>query len=225
MRRGRRAVFMALAMLGAALAAIALRPGRLPAPAPTVQLESALPHRFNGWQGHAVADGMGLPGGRTGQWLVRQYVNQEGEGVLLSVTLVNDAGDALEARLAEDEMARLGSQVVRVTRDRLRLPGRSVPVTRVMAARGSRYEPMTYWITIGDRVVRGRMEWLGAQVVQGLSGRPVQVIEVRVSSVVTEMSQGFAGHDRFIKMLVAEMPAAGVNRLLGAKMSRAPPES
>lgn len=225
MMPGRRAVFMATAMLGAALVAIALRPGRLPEPAPTVQLEATLPHRINGWQGYEVANGTVLSGGRAGQRLTRQYFNQDGEGVLLSVTLVNEAGDALEARRPEDEIERMGSQLVQVTRDRLRLPGRSVPVTRVMAARGSRYEPMTYWITIGDRVVRGRLEWLGAQVLQGLSGRPVQVIEVRVSSVATEMPQGFAGHDHFINMLVAELPAAGVNRLLGPKLTRAPPET
>ena len=95
----------------------------------------------------------------------------------------------------------------------------SVPVTRVTSIRDARIEPMTYWITVGNRTVRSRGEWLAAQLWQGLAGHAVEGLQVSVSSRSVDIPQAFAEHDRFLANLFAEIPPAGLARLVGWRTS------
>ena len=103
--------------------------------------------------------------------------------------------------------------------DNLRLLGKSVPVTRVLAVRGPRSEPVTYWFTMGDRVVLGRLERLIVQLRYGLAGRIPDGMLVRVSSISTHPTLAFKGHEQFVEALLGRMQQRDVQRLLGSGTS------
>jgi hypothetical protein len=52
---------------------------------------------------------------------------------------------------------------------------------RMRAIRDERSEPVTYWFTMGDRVVRGRLERLGVQLREGFAGRIPDGIPLHVA--------------------------------------------
>ena len=86
----------------------------------------------------------------------------------------------------------------------------------MLAVRGERSEPVTYWFTMGDRVVRGRFERLAVQLREGLAGRIPDGMLVRVSSISTDPSAAYAAQQSFVAALLASMPPAERARLAGA---------
>lgn len=212
-----------LAMLAAGPAALALKPGRLQPAAPAVELETVLPLAFDGWrvdprlvQTVALE---GRPGDVPARTINRTYTNDRGGSINLTVSYGGADNDALKGRRPEESLVARGFRISEIRRDRVYLDGHSIPVTRMTALRGGRTEPTTYWITVGDRVVRDRGEWISAQLAQGLAGRAVEGLQFRISTVEEDAPRAFAAHDRFIATLLAETPAAGLIRLLGARSS------
>jgi EpsI family protein len=92
-------------------------------------------------------------------------------------------------------------------------------VTRLLAVRGTRSEPVTYWFTMGDRVVLGRLERLMVQLRYGLSGRIPDGMLVRISSMSTQPTLAFKGHDQFVEALLGRMQQRDVQRFLGSGTS------
>src|SRR6185369_6497094 len=121
-----------------------------------------------------------------GQVVARTYVNSQGERMMLTVAYGGDQSDALKAHRQEVCYRAQGFDVSRIESARVKAAGRDVPVTRMFAVRGERAEPVTYWFTMGDRVVRGRLERLRVQVESGLAGRIPDGMLVRVSSLSSD---------------------------------------
>ena len=95
--------------------------------------------------------------------------------------------------------------------------GRSIPVTRMVAVRADRIEPVTYWFTMGDRVVLGRAERLETQLASGLRGRVLDGMLVRVSSLSPDARQAFASQQSFATALFSAMPPATAARFVGER--------
>ena len=151
-----------------------------------------------------------------GQVVARTYVNSRGERMMLTVAYGGDQSDALKAHRQEVCYRAQGFTVRDVTTDRLTAAGREIPVTRMFAVRGERAEPVTYWFTMGDRVVRGRLERLQVQVRAGLAGRIPDGMLVRVSSLSTDAPRAYAAQDAFLSAVVAAIPAGDAARIVGA---------
>jgi EpsI family protein len=94
--------------------------------------------------------------------------------------------------------------------------GGSIPVMRMLAIRDVRSEPVTYWFTMGDRVVRGRLERLAVQLREGFAGRIPDGMMVRVSSISTDPRAAYAAQQAFVAGLLASMAPAERGRLAGA---------
>lgn len=222
-RRDKRMLLAGVAMLAAGPAALALRPGRVQPPVSAVELESVLPLAFDGWRvdsrlAQTVAMGS-AGGGAPAHTINRTYTNARGGSVTLTVSYGGAENDALKGRRPEEGLAVQGFRVSGVRRDRIYLDGQSIPVMRMTALRGGQSEPMTYWITVGDRIVRNRGEWLSAQLLQGLGGHAVEGLQFRISTFAEDVPRAFAEQDRFINTLLAATPSAGLARLLGSRPS------
>ena len=225
MYRRRRMLIAGLAMLLSGPAALALKPGRLDSTQPPVALEYALPPVFSGWrmdnrlmQTHATDE----TSAAHGRVVRRIYTNDQGESVSLMLTYGGDDNDALKGRRPEENFSVQGMPVSHVRRDRIQLPGASLQVTRVTVvttASGGRTEPMTYWITVGDRAVRNRGQWLAAQLRQGLAGRSVETVQISVSTLADDIPKAFVDHDRFITNLLAAVSGPDLSRLTGYRPS------
>ena len=210
----------ALLMIGSALAAPALRPASTPS---SLDLERALPTAFGDWRVDpedvpvAPAPGVQANLDRIYRQVVsRTYVNAAGERMMLTVAHGGDQGDALKAHRQEKCYEAQGFEVSGLERTRVDVAGRTIPATRMVAVRGERIEPVTYWFTMGDRVVLGRAERLRVQVASGLSGRVPDGMLVRVSSISPDAPHAFAAQRAFAAAIFERVSPADAARFVGA---------
>ena len=218
---GRAALAALLLMTGAALASPHLKPVHAEGAAP--DLQSLVPAAFGDWSidptvvpvapGAEVQEKLDRIYGAT---LSRTYVNPQGDRMMLVVAYGGDQSDALKAHRQEVCYAAQGFHVSGLQEGRLEAGGRRIPVTRMLAVLGDRSEPVTYWFTMGDRVVRGRLERLEVQLASGAKGVVPDGMLVRVSSISPDPAAAYAQQQRFVAQLLGAVPSASATRLAGA---------
>jgi EpsI family protein len=223
---GWRFLLAGAAMVLAAGAAPALKSSRVHPAAAAFDLEKVIPHSFGNWTvDPSIAPITPAPDVQAqldriyDQIVSRTYVNARGERVMLVVAYGGEQSDALKAHRQEVCYAAQGFEIRKVLTGDLRLREKTIPVTRVVAVRGPRSEPVTYWLTMGDRVVLGRLERLMLQLRFGLSGRIPDGMLVRVSSISLNQAQAFDEQAQFISALLEGMRQGDVHRLLGSRSS------
>ena len=210
-----------LAMAVTAAAAPALKPVR--AAGPAIDLEAAVPATFGDWridpESMSIAPAPDVQANLDrlyGQIVSRTYVNSRGEQVMLTVAHGGDQSDALKAHRQENCYAAQGFEIRELRHERLATAGRDIPVTRMLAVRGERSEPVTYWFTMGDRVVLSRGERLRTQLENGIAGRVPDGMLVRVSNLTTDAPGAYRAHESFVAALLAAMPAKDATRFVGS---------
>ncbi|HSS27584.1 MAG TPA: EpsI family protein, partial [Usitatibacter sp.] len=218
---GRAAIAAVLLMSVAALAAPALKPVHAEGAAPN--LESLVPASFGDWSIDPTVVPV-APSAEVqakldriyGATLSRTYVSSAGERMMLVVAYGGDQSDALKAHRQEVCYTAQGFSVSGIEQGRLQAAGRNISVTRMQAVLGDRSEPVTYWFTMGDRVVRGRLERLGMELASGMRGVVPDGMLVRVSSLSSDPPAAYAAQQRFIGELLGAVPAETATRLAGA---------
>lgn len=215
-----------LAMLAAAAAAPALKPVRAAQDALKFDLEQALPGSFGDWTVDTsiapippTTDVQASLDRLYQQVVSRTYVNGRREHVMLTVAYGGDQSDALKAHRQEVCYAAQGFKIKALEHGKLHVGGVALPVTRLLAVRGRRSEPVTYWLTMGDRVVLGRLERLLVQLRFGLTGRVPDGLLVRVSNLSTDPRRAFDAHAEFAAALRAGMKPRDVERFFGSARS------
>jgi EpsI family protein len=209
-----------LAMLAVALALPFVKPRPVDGNAP--DLEGLIPSSFGGWRiDPDIAQVPPTPDVQASlervyrQLVARTYVNDQGERMMLLVAYGGDQSDALKAHRQEGCYRAQGFEIRDLRHGSVAAGGREVPVTRFDAVRGARSEPVTYWFTMGDRVVLSRMERLRVQVSEGLRGRVPDGFLVRVSSISDEPAKAYAAQQSFLAAALEAVPAAQAWRLVG----------
>ena len=209
-----------IAMLGCAAMASAWRPVAVAQPG--FQLEALVPAQFGGWH----VDTRVVPIAPTpdeqqnldklyGQIVSRAYVNERGERMMLVVAYGGDQSDSLKAHRQEVCYAAQGFTVRDLHSDVLKVQGSSVPLVRMHAQKDSRSEPVSYWFTMGDHVVIGRLDRLMAQIGYGLAGKIPDGLLVRVSSLSRDVPASYAAQDDFIRALLSTLAPTERQRLAG----------
>ncbi len=211
-----------IAMALTAAAAPSLKP--VASNVPPVNLETVIPVMFAGWRlDPGVAQVSVAPDVQARldrlyrQIVSRTYVNAQGERMMLTVAHGGDQSDALKAHRQEVCYSAQGFGIHELAHAQLASAGRTIPVTRFVAVQGERVEPVTYWFTMGERVVLGRLERLRVQLENGFAGRIPDGMLVRVSSLSGDSAAAFASQQSFISALAAAVPAADAARFVGAR--------
>ncbi len=150
------------------------------------------------------------------QIVQRGYVNARGERMMLTVAYGGDQSDALKAHRQEVCYAAQGFEIHGLSHGGIEVAGRAVPVTRMVAVLGERVEPVTYWFTMGDRVVLGRLERLKVQLASLVTGRVPDGMLVRISDLSGDPAASFAAHESFAGAVFAALPASQATRFLGS---------
>lgn len=211
----RRAVVVA-GLMGASLAgATAWRPtAHLADTRPKVNLETLFPKAFGEWR---VDDRMPVqlisPDTQAAldkiynQTLSRTYVNGKGERIMLSVAYGGDQSDATRAHRPEVCYPAQGFQILRGGgAGQLSLPGQQLSVRQLVAGLGARNEPITYWITVGDRVAVSGPQQKLAQLAYTTRGVVPDGMLVRVSSIDKNVEQAFELQHQFVIAMAASLP-------------------
>jgi len=166
-------------MLCAAAAAIAIRPTtKLADQRPPLALGQIIPNKFGDWQE--------LPTSNTGiinpqeaellneiysQTLSKSYINSKGYRIMLSIAYGGDQSRDLQVHRPEVCYSAQGFQINAQQKVSLNIDQSPIPAMHINAKLGSRNEPITYWVRIGDKLVRGNLEQGFARLGYGLQGK------------------------------------------------------
>ena len=213
-----------LALCAAALAAEAFRPDRTIARASMLTLENAVPARVQGWRVEAAPPPVQPrterePGAAPTdqQILSRTYVDDAGRRVMLVISYgVDPSVDGLQGHRPEFCYQAQGFSVRSLGDARLAPEAGALPVRRLLAERGTRREPITYWMLVGNRAVRPGWDRKLTQLQFGLRGTIPEGLLVRVSSLDRDATSGHAVQAEFIRALLGSVDPAVRPRLAGA---------
>ena len=223
-RRFLASLVLGLAMAGTSALTGALTPGvKLAQGQAPFQLETMIPQRFGAWQLDPSVvpltpdpEQQGMLKKLYDQTLSRTYIDGNGRRVMLSIAYGGDQSKALQLHLPEVCYVAQGFQLVRDGAGSLATQYGALPVKRLVARQQQRNEPITYWITIGDKATRSGIEQKLRRLAYGLSGEIPDGMLVRVSSIAFDENGAYALQDRFVSDMLASLDAPSRARLIGA---------
>ena len=149
------------------------------------------------------------------QTLSRTYVDPQGNRVMLSIAYGGDQSSNMAVHLPEVCYGAQGFEVQKSGRSELRTDYGTLPVKHLYATNGPRQEPITYWITVGDKALTPGLDQRMQELRYGLSGAIPDAMLVRVSSIDADPARAYAVHDRLIADLLAAVPADQQPRVIG----------
>ena len=220
-------LLLAAIMCGASIAGIAARPTAKAADrGNAINLKTAVPKGFGEWrelpdQGGQVVNPQteALLNSIYSQILVRTYVNSQGYRIMLSMAYGDDQRGGLQAHRPEVCYPAQGFKVGKVEDGVLPTSYGSIEVRRLTAALGQREEPVTYWLTVGDRVIKNRFDKRIEEIRLGLTGQIPDGLLFRVSSIDKDPSRAFAMQQKFAADMMASVPVETRRQLSGLASS------
>ena len=132
----------------------------------------------------------------------RSYVNSAGAIIMLSIAYGKDQSRDLQIHRPEVCYSAQGFQIVSTEKTTVNYADGDIPAMHIVAQQGQRNEPITYWVRIGEKVVRGNLEQGFARLGYGLSGYISDGILFRVSTISKDNNSAFEIQDYFIKDLL-----------------------
>jgi EpsI family protein len=218
-------VAVLLILAAAALVADRLRPQTLASRtiAP-FRLESIVPETFADW--HEVPDDSPiLPSPELQaaidkvyeQTVERTYVDSRGRSIMLSIAYSANYDKGMQWHRPEHCYPSQGFTIDRPTEPLdIHTPFGSIEASRLVARRGERVEPITYWFILGAQQARFGFDLRWRQVWYGLTGQIPTGLLVRVSSINRNIPDAFALQDQFSREMVEGLRTEERNRFLGA---------
>ncbi len=225
-----RHLIVAVMLLAAAGIAVAMKPTeRMAQQRPPLELETAIPKRFGDWQIDTTfapitvsPDVQAELDKIYSQTVTRTYVNGNGDRVMLAIAYGGDQGRATQVHKPEVCYPMQGFQISDMVTGMLDTLAGRIPIMRMVATQGQRVEPITYWIAVGDTVVRGALEQNMARLKYGLTGTVPDGILVRVSTISRNADASYALQQSFVDQMLRAMPADQAGRLVGKFGAAAP---
>jgi EpsI family protein len=222
MKPGFTAFVLAALMCGASIASIAVRPGAKAADKGLgIKLEDAVPAKFGDWVRAPEATQVVNPETRAlldsiySQILTRSYVNKDGYRIMLSMAYGDDQRGGLQAHRPEVCYPAQGFKVGTIEDGKLPTPYGAIEVRRLTTSLGARREPVTYWLTVGDQVIRNSFDKRIAEIRLGLTGQIPDGLLFRISSVDDDPVRAFAMQQRFAADMMSVVPGETRRQLSG----------
>jgi len=147
--------------------------------------------------------------------LSRTYVNVSGYRIMLSLAYGSDQRGALQAHKPEVCYPAQGFTLHRSEASRLETPFGTVPAQRLFTSKGPRQEPVTYWFTVGDMAVQGKIQKRLVDLRYGLTGRIPDGMLFRISSIDPDQARANRLQDQFVNQLLQAVTPADRKRLSG----------
>lgn len=219
---GKNFLLMAM-MIAASGLAVAMRPTEKVAEryAP-VELAKMVPIQFGEWreepQNHALIidpQQKEMIDRIYTQTLTRTYINSGGYRIMLSIAYGTDQTDTNQVH--KPDVCYPAQGFVLKNRKNIQLDTEQgvIPATRIEASMGLRNEPVTYWITVADRVVSNGFEKKFTELSYGLKGQIPDGLLFRVSSIDTEVERAYAKQADFSRQLLVALTDEHRQRFIG----------
>ena len=210
-------------MLAASGMAVALRPThKIADQGPKVDLEAMIPLAFADWREEKQTSAQ-IVDPQTkemvdkiySQTLTRTYRNDNGYRIMLSIAYGSDQSDSMQLHKPEVCYPAQGFILHKKQAGTLALQTGEIPVTRILTSLGQRSEPITYWTTIGDQVVKGGINKKLVEMGYGLSGKIPDGMLIRVSSIDSNIDQAYQMQNQFAARMIDALAQEQRQRLTG----------
>lgn len=197
------------------------RPEERAATAP-IDLELVVPKVFSDWRHDARGsnvivspDAQALLDKIYAQILNRTYVNLDGYRIMLALAYGSDQRGTLQAHRPEVCYPAQGFVLHDSQPATLAVDGGDLPVRRITTSMGPRREPVTYWFTVGERVIQSGLDRRLAELKATLTGRIPDGLLFRVSSIDPDAQRAFRIQAEFVHRLIAAVEPQHRVRLSG----------
>ena len=149
------------------------------------------------------------------QTLARTYVNSRNERIMLSVAYGGDQSDNLAVHKPEVCYYVQGFEIMKTLSDELTTQYGKLPIKRLLAVKGNRNEPITYWVTVGDKAVLPGLDQKLQQLRYGLTGNVPDGMLVRISSIDDDNNKAYQLQTIFIQDLLLAVNVKERVKLIG----------
>lgn len=153
------------------------------------------------------------------QTLSRTYIAPDGSRIMLSVAYGGDQSDATRSHRPDVCYPAQGFQINSASTGVVAVQGGDLPVRRMVAQLGSRVEPVTYWLTVGEYTAVSGQDQKIMQLKYGLRGIVPDGMLVRVSSIGKDEAAEFKLQSQFIVDMKQAIDAKIQSRVFGSKLS------
>ena len=178
---------------------------------PTIQLADVIPSQFGDWKeereqtANVVSpERLELINKIYAQTLSRTYTNSAGERVMLSIAYGVDQRRGNDLHYPEVCYPAQGFELTALTAGIVKTLQGPIPVNRLETNLAKqRYEPVTYWTTIGNQVTLGGTDKRLKELAFGLKGEIPDGLIFRVSTIDRDTDHSFAVQDAFVNALIA----------------------
>jgi EpsI family protein len=191
----------------------------------TFNLETMIPEKFNSWKIDSTAaafmvdpDSRGTLDKIYSQTLFRTYINTEGERVMLSIAYGSNQSTDLHVHRPEICYTSAGFEVGVLTKTLLDTSIGPLPVMRLVAKQGTRNEPITYWIRVGNSLTRGWLEQKLTAIAYSLTGKIPDGLLFRVSTISNDDNNSFSVQQKFLSDLLQSVQQRDRYWLIGREI-------
>ena len=214
MNRSINILLACVAMLAAAALAFVLTPHRLMARAQDAfNIDAHVPQAFGEWSALPGLQAVkpppdGLEAEIYNQEVARAYVDKEGHAVMLMIAYGESQSDRLQMHHPEVCYAAQGFRVTKpVTTEFEYAAGeKPIPLTRLVASREGRIEPIAYWMRIGYDVTNSNFKRNELKLEYGLRGWIPDGALFRVSTLGVPENISAKVQEKFIHDLLNNVP-------------------
>lgn len=216
-------IIVGISMASSAILTMALTPTqKIADQQESINLEFMIPAKFSDWQIdksivplQVDAETQARLDKIYNQTLARTYVNSRNERIMLSVAYGGDQSDHLTVHKPEACYHVQGFEVIKVLSDEMNTQYGKLPIKRLLAVKGNRNEPITYWVTVGDKAVLSGLDQKLQQLRYGLTGSVPDGMLVRISSIDNDNNKAYQVQTVFIQDLLSAVNARERVRLIG----------
>ena len=187
-----------------------------------IDLETLIPAEFGDWKIDLTVatlmvnpDEKGTINKIYNQTLSRTYINNQGERVMLSIAYGIDQKKDLQVHRPEVCYRPAGFSIGELSKTFVDTTIGRVPAMRLVAKQGTRNEPITYWIRVGDTLTRGWFEQKMASINYGLTGKIPDGLLFRVSTISNDEQESYRIQQAFLTTLLQAVRSEDRHWLVG----------
>jgi EpsI family protein len=216
-------LLIGFSMILAAILAMWMKPTQtLTTQKEKINLEAMIPRQFKNWKvDESIAPQLISPDLQASineiydETLSRTYINGQGERIMLSIAYGGNQSDNISVHFPEGCYGGQGFAVSDKIKGLLPTNFGNIPVSRLIASKELRNEPITYWIMIGDTPTRSQWEMKKANLMYTLKGQIADGMLVRISSISANAEHAYELQRDFTESLLEALSPVQRKRLIG----------
>ena len=215
----RKSMLVALLLILASILSIVLTPTTHSVEI-TPDLDKIIPIKFGDWK--QIADPftqVGLTTGRNDlvnqlydKVVMRTYANKNGDKVMLAIAYAREQKQDIKIHRPEVCYVAQGFQLLNKLNTTINvLDAKPIKAQRLLVSNQTRYETISYWVRIGDDYPTGGMSARFKILHDGLKGKILDGVLVRVSTAIIDQAEAESAYERqedFLSTLLATLSSS-----------------